>query len=224
MNFTKINMVDKKNKTLEPSKDTYSLERLWNDISAQYDKDENDDEGNDMRDKMQKYKVFSHLINLAEKTNGYDEADICDVVKLSEEQHNALFAYTLFLSVNPQFDYSWSFLRKQWDSYIETLGNLCVFINQFVSHVNTIQNHSKQYIGMTFVFANVLKVSLDKKTQDTEVEIIWDNFDSLLKINKEYTISAKLDATLVLSSIQKVRENKFGLFLGKVNQLIQAVE
>lgn len=216
-------MVDKKNKTLNHSEEPYSLEKLWNDISAQYDKEENEEECTDMRDKILKYKVFSHLINLSEKTNGYEEKDVCDVVKLSEEQYNALFAYTLFLSENPQFDYSWSFLRKQWDSYLEMLGNVCAFINQFVSRVNTIQKNSKQYLNMTFVFANVLKVSFDKKTQTSEVEIIWDNFDSLLKINKEYTISAKLDATLMLSSTQKVREDKFDLFLGKVNQLILTV-
>lgn len=214
-------MVDKNNKTLKSPQETYSVEKLWNDISTQYAMEESEGEDNDMRDKMLKYKVFLHIINLAEKAKGYEDKDICDVIKLSEEQHGALFVYTLFLAVNPQFCYSWSFLRKQWDGFLEMLGMACVFINRFVSHVNTIHKNCKQYAGLTFIFANVLKVSLDKHTQTINVGIIWDNFDNLLKINKEYTVSANSGATLVLSSTQNVREAKFALFLGKLSRLIQ---
>lgn len=205
------------------SKETYSLAKLWRDVSDQYEEEETENIANDMRDKMLKYKVFNHLVSLAEEIKGYKENEKSDAIKISEEQHDALFTYSLFLSINHQYDYSWSYLRKKWDDYLVMLGSICAFINLFVSHLQTIQENYKQYAGMTFIFANVLEVFLNKETKRVEVKIIWSNFDNLLKISKDYSVSAKIDKALMLSSSLKVEGGKFSLFLEKVSQLIQLV-
>lgn len=207
----------------KPSEEAYSLAKLWRDVSDQYEEEEIENNANDMRDKMLKYKVFNHLVSLAEKIKGYKKNEVSDAIKISEEQHDALFTYTLFLSVNHQFDYSWSYLRKKWDDYLVMLGSICAFVNLFVSHVQTIQENYKQYAGMTFIFANVIEVFLNKETKKVEVKIIWSNFDNLLKISKDYTVSAMIDKALVLSSSLKVKGGEFSLFLEKVSQLIQPI-
>lgn len=214
----------KNKKILKSSEEKYSLDKLWKDISAQYEEEEIESSADVMRDKCLKLKMISHLITLAGKIRVCEENEIYDVIKLTEEEHDAIFCYTFSLSINSQYDYSWSYLRKQWEGYLKMLRNVCIFINHVISYVSKLQQSKTLYMGLTFVFANIFTVCLDKNKNVLEVKVLWQSLDDLFQIGECYSISAKVDSTLLLSASANKDKDQFESFLGRVSKLYQSVK
>lgn len=202
------------------AKPAYTLDKLQADICAQYDAENKSDGEDKMRDKLLKLRVLQHLINIASIVADYKEQeDICDRIKLELTKIDALFGYTCFMASNSQFDYSWNYQRKQWDNYVNVLGNISVFILRLVSWINKLQIDYLEYADFNFIFANIFVVSLDAPTGTAKVNAIWGNIEQLFSIERGCSISANIEQVIVLSTFCRFKENDMEAFLEKLQQI-----
>lgn len=170
---------------------TYSVDKLYKDIVAQYEKERESEDFN-LRDVQHYVKVFSYIysvVRAVESGKDYEEKTVIDNMLNND---SSLFSYTFFVSSRSQFDYSWSYLRKQWDEYAKTLNSACKFILDMIDKVNMLYEHRSEFIAKEFVFADIFVFSFAKATCLPHIEIKWENINCLFNVDKSYHISAKI--------------------------------
>lgn len=169
----------------------YSVDKLYKDIVAQYEK-ERDSEDFNLRDVQHFVKVFSYIysvVRAVECGKDYEEKTVIDNILNND---SSLYSYTFFVSSRSQFDYSWSYLRKQWDEYAKTLNSACKFIFDMIDKVNVLYEYRSKFIAKEFIFADIFVLSFAKATCLPHMEIKWENINCLFNVDKSYHISAKI--------------------------------
>ena len=100
---------------------TYNKENLLEDLLTTPIRTNNQDINNEKasRDYPLKLKVIQLLRNLKTPYDDKDnnEEDVKKTIENLVENDETLFGYTFYVASNPIFDYTWSYLRTQMDSY-----------------------------------------------------------------------------------------------------------
>lgn len=169
----------------------YTLSEFYNDVIRQF-KEEEVVSDKDFRDVKYLLKVLVCFIAFVQEVENNDEYDVEMVIKNKLDNDSSLFAYTFYLSLHSQFDYSWSYLRKQWDEYAKTLNSACKFILDMIDKVNVLCEHQSDFIANEFVFADIFVLSFDKETRLPYLKTKWENINNLFDIRNGYHISAKI--------------------------------
>lgn len=169
----------------------YSVDRLYKDIVAQYEKERESEDFN-LRDVQHYLKVFCYIISVVREVESGKDYEEKTVIENMLNNDNSLFSYTFFVSSRSQFDYSWSYLRKQWNEYSKTLNSACKFILDMIDKVNVLYEHRSEFIANEFVFADIFVLSFAKATYLPHIEIKWENINSLFNVDNSYHISAKI--------------------------------
>ena len=167
------------------------LLRLYKDIVAQYEKERESEDFN-LRDVQHYLKVFCYIISVVREVESGKDYEEKTVIENMLNNDNSLFSYTFFVSSRSQFDYSWSYLRKQWNEYSKTLNSACKFILDMIDKVNVLYEHRSEFIANEFVFADIFVLSFAKATYLPHIEIKWENINSLFNVDNSYHISAKI--------------------------------
>ena len=145
--------------------------------------------------------------------------DIKDALEVYVEGNELLFGYTFFLSSNANFDYSWNYLRKQMDKYIDFFSEVYKFISYVLEDINilkfNLQGDENLHIELNELF-NVTFID-DKPFVKTIVN--WENFHQLNKTKNGYYISVKIGKTTLLTCYRKY-SNKLDSFLDGVKQVL----
>lgn len=169
----------------------YSVDKLYKDIVAQYEK-ERESEDLNLRDVQHYVKVFSYLYSVVREVESGKDYEEKAVIENMLNNDNSLFSYTFFVSSRSQFGYSWSYLRKQWDEYAKKLNCACKFIIDMIDKVNVLYEHRTEFIANEFVFADIFVLSFAEATCLPHIEIKWENINSLFNVGNSYHISAKI--------------------------------
>lgn len=169
----------------------YTIDRLYKDIVAQYEKEIESEDFN-LRDVQHYLKVFCYIISVVREVESGKDYEEKTVIENMLNNDNSLFSYTSFVSSRSQFDYSWSYLRKQWDEYAKKLNCACKFIIDMIDKVNVLYGHRSEFIANEFVFADIFVLSFAKATCLQHIEIKWENINYLFNVDKSYHISAKI--------------------------------
>ena len=169
----------------------YSVDKLYKDIIAQYEK-ERESEDLNLRDVQHYVKVFSYIYSVVRAVESGKDYEEKTVIENKLNNDNSLFSYTFFVSSRSQFDYSWSYLRKQWDEYAKKLNCAYKFIIDMIDKVNVLYEHRSEFIANEFVFADIFVLSFAKATYLPHIEIKWENINSLFNVDNSYHISAKI--------------------------------
>lgn len=182
----------------KPLTKKYSIENLYNDIVRQFNYEEQTSE-KELRDVKHILKVFNYFVTLVQEVENNDEYDVEKVIKNKLDNDTSLFAYTFFVSSRSQFDYSWSYLRKQWDEYLRALNCACKFILDMLNMVNVLYEHRLEFIAKEFVFADIFVLSFDKANGLPYIKIKWENINGLFNIDNSYHISAKTGDAILMT-------------------------
>lgn len=168
----------------------YSVDSLYKDIVAQYEK-EMESEDLNLRDVQHYVKVFSYIYSVVRTVESGKDYEEKTVIENMLNNDNSLFSYTFFVSSRSQFDYSWSYLRKQWDEYAKKLNSACKFVLDMIDKVNVLYEHRSEFIDNEFVFADIFVLSFYKATFLPYIKIKWENINGLFNIDNSYHISVK---------------------------------
>lgn len=150
-----------------------------------------------------------------EKLNSYLETKVyCD---------GLLSGYMFYVSQNPHFDYSWSYMRKRMRDYIEFLANTLRFLNNVVTDIRLLVNTLGLKDNMHVVFNDIFDVSVISQEPYVNTKVLWENFHLLPNAGKDYGVCIKINESVLLASSEK-KDFNFGKLICSALKILDKAE
>lgn len=189
-------------------KDNYTFDMLFDDIQAVPTEDDEKTGTDDkhLREYQSKLIVIQMLSYLAEsyETDDYKDNEILrNAIETKVDGDEQLSGYIFFVSQNPQFDYSWNYMRKCRTNYIEFLVNSIRFLHNVLVDINLLTRKSRPEKNIHVVFHDILDVELTCEEPFVKVRLLWENFNRLATVKSDYIIIVKVKDTLLKASSRK---------------------
>ena len=196
------------NKKTDAKKVYYSFDMLRNDILTAPTEDNEKLETGDkyLREYQSKLIVLQMLSYLAEsyKTENYKDNELLrNAIETKVDGDEQLSGYLFFVSQNPQFDYSWNYMRKCRTNYIEFLVNSIHFLNNVLVDINLLTGKPWPRNNIHVIFHNILDVELTCEEPFVRARLLWENFYHLVTVKSDYDIIVKANDTLFKASSRK---------------------
>ena len=200
--------MEKNNHKTDVKKVNYSFDMLRNDILTAPTEDNEKLETGDkyLREYQSKLIVVQMLSYLAEsyETENYKDNELLrNAIETKVDGDEQLSGYLFFVSQNPQFDYSWNYMRKCRTNYIEFLVNSIRFLNNVLVDINLLTGKSWPGNNIHVVFHNILDVELSCEEPFVKARLLWENFYHLVTVKSDYDIIVKANDTLLKASSRK---------------------
>ncbi len=180
----------------------YTYDMLFSDIQADLTEniDASKSDHKSKREYLSKLIVFEMLLDLAEsyKTAGYiDNEKLRNTINIKVDGDEQLSGYMFYVSQNPQFNYSWNYMRQCKTLYKDFLVNSIQFLNNILVDINLLAKKSISDIGIHVIFQDIIDVELIRNKPYVKVRLLWKNFYRLTTIKSEYNIIVKVKDTLL---------------------------
>ena len=202
----------------------YTKAELFEDIQATIDECNEDISKGEkaLRDFRYKLKVLQSIFDM--KLPPYDfKKDNIDNIKEALEVYvdgnELLFGYTFFLSSNTNFDYSWNYLRKQMDKYVNFLFEAYKFISYVLADINSMRTDLCGNKDLHIEFNTLFHVTFIDDKPFVKTIVSWDDFYQINKVKNGYYISVKIGKTTLLTYYREY-SNKLNPFLDRVKQIL----
>lgn len=200
--------MEKNNKKTDVKKVNYSFDMLRNDILTAPTEDNEKLETGDkyLREYQSKLIVVQMLSYLAEsyETENYKDNELLrNAIETKVDGDEQLSGYLFFVSQNPQFDYSWNYMRKCRTNYIEFLVNSIRFLNNVLVDINLLTGKPRPGNNIHVVFHDILDVELTSEVPFVKSRFLWENFYRLATVKSDYNIVVKVKDNLLKNSNRK---------------------
>ena len=200
--------MEKNNKKADVKRVNYSFDMLRNDILTAPTEDNEKLETGDkyLREYQSKLIVAQMLSYLAEsyETENYKDNELLrNAFETKVDGDEQLSGFLFFVSQNPQFDYSWNYMRKCRTNYIEFLVNSIRFLNNVLVDINLLTGKPWSGNNIHVVFHNILDVELTSEEPFVKARLLWENFYHLVTVKSDYDIIVKANDTLLKASGRK---------------------
>lgn len=200
--------MEKNNKKTDVKKVYYSFDMLRNDmLTAPTEDNEKLETGNKyLREYLSKLIVVQMLSYLAEsyETENYKDNELLrNAIETKVDGDEQLSGYIFFVSQNPQFDYSWNYMRKCRTNYIEFLVNSIRFLNNVLVDINLLTGKPWPGNNIHVVFHDILDVELTSEVPFVKSRLLWENFYRLATVKSDYNIVVKVKGNLLKTSNRK---------------------
>lgn len=165
----------------------YTFENLLEDIL------DIPEENESMREVKAKKIIMLMLFNLAIKYRANINNDGDKLRKALERavlEDELLSGYAFFVSQNPQFDYTWSYMRKREKGYIDFLAKAVFFLKNVLIDINILARNAQELEDVHFVFGDIFDVSLIVDTPYVKTGLRWENFYRIVATKENYNIAA----------------------------------
>ena len=200
--------MEKNNKKADVKRVNYSFDMLRNDILTAPTEDNEKLETGDkyLREYQSKLIVAQMLSYLAEsyETENYKDNELLrNAIETKVDGDEQLSGFLFFVSQNPQFDYSWNYMRKCRTNYIEFLVNSIRFLNNVLVDINLLTGKSWPGNNIHVVFHDILDVELTSEVPFVKSRLLWENFYRLATVKSDYNIVVKVKDNLLKTSNRK---------------------
>ncbi len=200
--------MEKNNKKTDVKKVNYSFDMLRNDILTAPTEDNEKLETGDkyLREYQSKLIVVQMLSYLADtyETENYNDNELLrNAIETKVDGDEQLSGYLFFVSQNPQFDYSWNYMRKCRTNYIDFLVNSIRFLNNVLVDVNLLTGKPWPGNNIHVVFHDILDVELTSEVPFVKSRLLWENFYRLATVKSDYNIVVKVKDNLLKTSNRK---------------------
>lgn len=188
-------------------KEKYTLNTLLNDmLETAIGVNEGDVDERAIRDYQDNLIIMQMLIRCASIYSGkeYENEEklknAIDVVLKGDEQ---LSGYMFFVSQNPQFNYTWSYMRKRRDRFGEYLAEAIRFLNNVVENINLLANMPREGEEMHVVFGDLIDVDLLVGTPSVRSSVLWKNLYRVAAVKSVYNVSVRMNENVLVAGIRK---------------------
>lgn len=174
------------------------------------------------RDFVHKLKVLQTIFGTKLPLYDFEKDNMDDIKEALEvyvDGNELLFGYTFFLSSNTNFDYSWSYLRKQMDKYIDFFSGAYKFISYVLADINAMKIDLQGNENLHIEFNELFDVVFIDDKPFVKTIINWENFYQINNVKNGYYISVKINKATLLTCYRKY-SNDFDPFFGGVKQLL----
>lgn len=196
-----------KNPAVDAKKE-YTFQMLLNDIQEGALGGEEDSQAGDKaeRERQSKLIVMQMLIDRANEYNNESHRDDEKLknaidVKINNDVHLAGFIF--FISQNPQFDYSWNYLRKRENSYKEFLVEGIRFLDNVLVDINMLSGKSRPHKDVHVVMNDVIDVYLTGESPFVKASVLWENFHWLANVKRNYNFTVKTKDCILVAGKRK---------------------
>lgn len=193
--------------SLKMDKEKYTLNTLLNDmLETAIGVNEGDVDERAIRDYQDNLIIMQMLIRCASIYSGkeYENEEklknAIDVVLKGDEQ---LSGYMFFVSQNPQFNYTWSYMRKRRDRFGEYLAEAIRFLNNVVEDINLLANMPREGEEMHVVFGDLIDVDLLVGTPSVRSSVLWKNLYRVAAVKSVYNVSVRMNENVLVAGIRK---------------------
>lgn len=188
------------------TKEDYTFELLLNDIHDSAAVGEDDALADERAERERKSKLVV-LQMLIVKANEYNDDSHRDDEKLRnaiDAKLNAdLAGYIYFISQNPQFDYSWNYLRKRENSYKEFLVEGIRFLENVLADINMLANKPRTMKDVHVVLNDIFDVSLTGEKPFVKTCVLWENFHRMAAAKRTYSFTVMSNDCILVTGKRK---------------------
>ncbi len=207
------------NEIIQPAADMaeYTLQMLLNDIQEiPVETEKNSKAGDEAeREHQHKLMIAQMLIYLAASYNNpeYDDDDkLLNAIEHVVNRDEQLSGYLFYVSENPQFDYSWNYMRKRKKGYIEFLARAVRFLINVVVDINVIAECPLDGKDIHVEFNDIIDIEFSKNTPIVKASVLWGNFNCITMVKKDYNVSVKSKDTVLYAGLRKRTEDAKAFF------------
>lgn len=188
------------------TKEEYTFEMLLNDIQESAAGGENDALADDRaeRERMSKLIVMQMLIVKANEYNDDSHRDDEKLRNAIDAKLNAdLAGYIYFISQNPQFDYSWNYLRKRENSYKEFLVEAIRFLENVLADINMLAGKPRTPQDVHVIVNDIIDISLTGEKPFVKADVLWENFNRIATVKRTYGFTVKSKDCILVAGKRK---------------------
>lgn len=190
------------------AKENYTFQMLLNDIQNSAVGDDEDALAGDKaaRERQSKLIVMQMLIDRANEYSNEshrDDGKLRNAIDVKVNNNVLLAGFIFFVSQNPQFDYSWNYLRKRENSYKEFLVEGIRFLNNVLEDINMLAGKPRTHKDVHIVMNDIIDVSLIGEKPFVKVSVMWENFHRLATVKKNYIFTVKTKECILVAGKRK---------------------
>lgn len=188
------------------TKEEYTFELLLNDIQNSAARGEDDALADDRaeRERMSKLIVLQILIVKANEYNDDSHRDDDKLRNAIDAKVNTdLAGYIFFISQNPQFDYSWNYLRKRENSYKEFLIEAIRFLENVLADINMLAGKPRTTKDVHVVMNDIIDISLTGEKPFVKADVLWENFYRMATVKRAYGFTVKSKDCILVAGKRK---------------------
>lgn len=201
-------MAKNENKLTGASKEEYTFQMLLNDIQESAIVNDGDAQSGDKAERERQSKLIV-LQMLIDRANEYDDDSYRDDeklriaidVKMNNDVHLAGFIF--FISQNPQFDYSWNYLRKRESCYKEFIVESVRFMDNVLTDINMLAGMSRTHKDIHVVMNDIIDVSLTGEKPFVKASVLWENFHRIATVKRYYNFTVKSKECILVAGKRK---------------------
>lgn len=191
-----------------PDKKKYSFIDLLSDIikSAVGNEEDAQDGEKAKRERLHKLNVVQMLIDLAinnDDEGHQEDGKLRNAINVKVNGDVFLSSYIFYVSHNPQFDYSWNYLRKKENCYKEFLFEGINFLRNMLDDINMLADKPRNEQNIHVVFNDLFDVYLIDKKPFVKTEVLWENFPQLVLTRKNYHLTVKCKECFLVTGLRK---------------------
>ncbi len=188
--------------------EVYTFQMLLDDIQESVIINDEDAQTDDKasREQQSKLIVLQMLIDRANEYNDESHRDDEKLrnaidVKVNNDVHLAGFIF--YISQNPQFDYSWNYLRKRESSYKEFLIEGIRFLDNVLSDINMLARKTGTTKDVHVVMNDIIDVSLTGEKPFVKASVLWENFHRIATVKRDYNFTVKSKECILVAGRRK---------------------
>ena len=188
--------------------EVYTFQMLLDDIQESVIINDEDAQTDDKasREQQSKLIVLQMLIDRANEYNDESHRDDEKLrnaidVKVNNDVHLAGFIF--YISQNPQFDYSWNYLRKRESSYKEFLIEGIRFLDNVLSDINMLARKTGTTKDVHVVMNDIIDVSLTGEMPFVKASVLWENFHRIATVKRDYNFTVKSKECILVAGRRK---------------------
>lgn len=200
-------MIKNNNEQIADSKETYNFQMMLNDIQESSLRGKQETSAGDKAEREQQSKLIV-LQMLVDKAHKYinnrhrDDESLRNAIEI-EVNNDHLAGYIFFVSQNPQFDYSWNYLRKQVKNYLDFLVNAIRFLENILVDINMLLGKPRSVEEIHVVMNDIIDVYLTEDKPGVKIYVLWENFYKIAPVNRDYSFTVKTKDCILMTGKRK---------------------
>ena len=189
---------------------------LLNDIQESALVSEEDSQAGDKaeRERQSKLIVLQMLIDRVNEYNNEshrDDEKLRNAIDVKVNNDVYLAGFIFYISQNPQFDYSWNYLRKRENCYKEFLVEGIRFLDNVLADINMLIGKPRTHKDVHVVMNDIIDVSLIGEKPFVKASVLWENFHHLASIKRDYYFTVKSKDCILIAGNRKKAADAEGL-------------
>ena len=190
------------------AKEEYTFQLLLNDIQESALENEEDGQSGDKaaRERQSKLIVMQMLIDKSNEYNDYshrDDEKLRNAIDVMVNNDVHLAGFIFFVSQNPQFDYSWNYLRKRENSYKEFLVEGIRFLASVLADANMLAGKPRTQKDVHVVMNDIIDISLTREKPFVKASVLWENFHRIASVTRDYNFTVKSKECILITGKRK---------------------